>query len=91
MNNEWNSLEKKLMYLCLEHSNNIDCQLLIRTLEMGLIRLMAIKLGISDEDSNTNETKYALDKCIINLTRDYCNEDEKEVLFNLRQFVYKEF
>lgn len=91
MNNEWNMLEKKLMYLCLEHSNNIDCQLLIRTLEMCLIKLMAIKLGLSGEESNNNEAKYSLDKCISNLTRDYCNEDEKEVLFNLRQFVYKEF
>jgi hypothetical protein len=88
MNDKWIAIEQKLPYLCL-HGGNVDYLLLSDNLKTNIIRLMANKLSLT-ENSDIDNIKSIIDKDIMLLYSKYAKEDEKELLLDLRRFVYKE-
>jgi hypothetical protein len=86
-NEEWVSINNKLKFLGLEHTANIDFQILINTLNKSLINLMSIKIGLINDENIRIDSISCLGRCIVSLDRKYCTEDESETLYRLNEFV----
>jgi hypothetical protein len=94
MNNEWIEIENKLRFIGTSGKTLIDFNFhnTMRALQTCLLSLMTHKLGFSNDGGIYKDAKNSLDKCILTFSMmEDLREDEKETLYKLREFVYKNF